>query len=67
MVKATKLSEQFDLAAWRELYGADALPLAILDENGKLTLAAQNRTLEPKAGHTLLAFVKEPTREEKPA
>jgi len=67
VVKATKLSEQFDLAAWRELYGADALPLAILDENGKLTLAAQNRTLEPKAGHTLLAFVKEPAEEEKPA
>ncbi len=64
VVKATKLSEQFDFAAWRELYGADALPLAILDESGTLTLAAQNRVLEPKAGHTLLAFVKEPKETE---
>lgn len=64
-VKATPLSESFDFAAFRELYGADALPMFVLTAEGKLNVIPAESKLEPQAGQTLISLVYEAARPEK--
>jgi NhaP-type Na+/H+ or K+/H+ antiporter len=56
-VKATSLTEQFDFDAWREEHGANAVPLLLLDAEGKLVAWTVDHQLEPAPGHTLIALV----------
>jgi NhaP-type Na+/H+ or K+/H+ antiporter len=56
-VKATKLTEQFDFAAWREKHGADAVPLVLVDGEGRLTVGTTEKPLQPTPGQTLIALI----------
>jgi hypothetical protein len=57
VVKATKLSQEFDYAAFRERYGEDALPLFIVTESGALNVCTADKKPSPKPGQTLISLV----------
>jgi CPA1 family monovalent cation:H+ antiporter len=55
-VKATRLTEQFDFAAWRREHGEEAAPLMTIAD-GRVTVATLDRPLAPAPGQTLVALV----------
>ncbi len=57
VVKATKLSQEFDYAAFRGRYGEEALPLFVVTESGSLVVLTAEKKLSPKAGQTLISLV----------
>jgi len=57
VVKATKLSPEFDYGAFRERYGEEALPLFFVTESGSLAVCTAEKKLSPKAGQTLISLV----------
>jgi hypothetical protein len=56
-VKATKLSPEFDYAAFRARYGEDALPLFVVTEAGSLVVCTADKSPSPKPGQTLISLV----------
>ena len=60
VVKKTTLSDEFDYAAFGDLYGDSALLLFLLDDSGKLTVATADAPPEPTPGQTLIALVDTP-------
>lgn len=56
VIKATKLTEEFDYAAFREEH-PHALILFVLHANKKLSVCAKDSDLSPVAGDTLIALV----------
>ncbi|MHC4971810.1 MAG: cation:proton antiporter [Planctomycetota bacterium] len=56
-VKATGLTEQFDFDAWRDKHGADAVPLLLLNGEGKLVAGTVDQPLDPAPGQTLIGLV----------
>ncbi len=59
--RATKLTEQFTLDAWRAVHGPDALALAAVSEKGEVTIANHERPFAPAGKQTLVALVAETT------
>jgi NhaP-type Na+/H+ or K+/H+ antiporter len=57
VVKATKLSQEFDYGAFRERYGEDALPLFVVTESGSLVVCTADKKPSPKPGQTLISLV----------
>lgn len=56
--KSTKLSDEFDLQKYREHYGADALPMFVLDEgSGTLRVLTIDIQRLPEADRTLISLV----------
>ncbi len=56
-VRATKLTEQFDYAAFRAQHGDSAWVLFAVGEKGSVTVNALDQPLEPGAGKTVVAIV----------
>jgi NhaP-type Na+/H+ or K+/H+ antiporter len=56
-VKGTKLSAEFDYAAFRSRYGESTLPLFVVREPGVLHVCTADRTPAPRPGQTLIALV----------
>ena len=63
IVKKTKLTDEFDEAAYRELYGPDALVLFIITDSGKLTICSPDAPTSPSPGDTLVALVEPPNED----
>ncbi len=57
VVKATKLSQEFDYTAFRERYGEDALVLFVVTEAGSLVISTADKAPSPKSGQTLICLV----------
>jgi len=57
VVKATKLSQEFDYKAFRERYGEDALVLFVVTESGSLVVSTAEKAVSPKPGQTLICLV----------
>ena len=57
VVKATKLSQEFDYKAFRERYGEDALILFVVTESGALVVSTAEKAPSPKPGQTLICLV----------
>ena len=57
-LKANRLTEEFDLEAWRALYGPDALPLFLLTSRGELQPRVAAERFAPAVGDTLVSLVK---------
>lgn len=57
IVKATKLSEEFNYDAFCTLYGDTALPLFVLQEDGRLSIPTQDAPFNPPPRGTLIAIV----------
>ena len=54
--RATKLSEQFDFAAWKTEHGEDAIPLVVID-SGVAVVGTPAQPLDPKPGQLLIGLV----------
>jgi NhaP-type Na+/H+ or K+/H+ antiporter len=57
VVKATKLSPEFDYKAFRGRYGEDALVLFIVTDAGSLLVCTAEKAPAPKPGQTLICLV----------
>lgn len=57
--KATRLSEEFDYAAFLNRYGESCVPLFIVDEHNRLTIVTPEGDEEPGPGQTVIGLVKE--------
>jgi NhaP-type Na+/H+ or K+/H+ antiporter len=55
--KRTRLTKEFDFAAFREHYGETALPLFVVKESGDVVIATAAEDLEPKPGQTVISLV----------
>lgn len=60
VIKATKVTESFDYAALRERYPDGLMPIAVVDDHGRLQVSAADAPLLPKPGHTVIALFREP-------
>ena len=58
VVKTTKLSPEFDWAAFRERYGEDALPLFVVTEAGVLQVCVADKAPAPRPGQTVIGLVR---------
>ena len=56
-IKATRLSEEFDYAAFRARYGESATLLFIVDEGGRLHTVTAEEVADPQPGELLVSFV----------
>lgn len=63
--KATRLSEAFDAESFRELYGRTAIPMFVIREDGKLSVATVGEELKAEKNDTLIALVFEPPEQKK--
>lgn len=58
-VRASSITEEFDVEALRKRFGRDLLPLFVLSETGKLrVIAADEPPPEPRPGDTLIALTR---------
>jgi hypothetical protein len=60
VVKATRLSPEFDWTAFKDRYGEGALPLFVVTEAGALIVCVADKAPVPKPGQTLISLVKPP-------
>lgn len=56
-IKSTRLSEAFDLAAFRVEHGADALTLFSVDDQGRVRVVSESAALVTRPGWSLTALV----------
>lgn len=62
VLKSTKLSDAFNFADFKKMYGDDALPLFVVTDDEKLRIITADKPFEPKPGLRLVALVRpEPT------
>ena len=64
VVRATKLTEEYDFETWRAQHGKDAIPLFALDEAGKLKVFVLGQELMPEPGWKVIGLVNRETPEE---
>jgi len=56
-IRATKLTDEFGFAQWRDEHGDDAIPLMTIDRSETVTVGTVDKPLDPKPGDTLVALV----------
>ena len=56
-VRTTKLTDQFDYKAFLAFYGANAVPLLLIEETGNLRVFTTDQVLLPKSGETIISLV----------
>ena len=56
-IKATPLTAEFTYDDFQAFYQGRALPLAVVDENHKVTFYATDQPPVPRPGHTLLSLI----------
>ncbi len=57
VVKTTRLSEEFDYQAFRDLYSDSAIVLLVAEPSGSLTVSTVDNPAAPQAGQTLISLV----------
>ncbi len=57
VVKATKLTQEFEYEAFQSLYGKAAIPLFLVKESGDLVVFTADNAPTPKPGQTLISLV----------
>jgi hypothetical protein len=57
VIKRTKLTDEFDFAAFQAYYGNDALPLFSVKESGDIVIYTTTSAPSPKPGQTLISLV----------
>ena len=56
-IKATKLTPEFDYAAFRSIHGALAVPLLVVTQQGRLIVVTAEKPVAPAPGQTLVSLV----------
>jgi len=57
MVKATRLSDEFDFAAFESRYGDKAVPLFVINEKKELKVFTIDASIKPEPGQRLISLV----------
>ena len=57
-VKTTRITEKFNYAAFRRMYGESAVPMFVIGEEGELSVVTAESSARPQAGQTLFSLVK---------
>ena len=57
IIKKTPITEEFTYDDFLDLYGHDAVPLFIIGDGGKITVATVGQTVSPKPGQTIISLV----------
>jgi NhaP-type Na+/H+ or K+/H+ antiporter len=57
VVKKTPLTEEFDFAAFKEMYGEEALPIFVIVESGELRVCTAANPPAPGPGQVLISIV----------
>ncbi len=57
VMRTTALTKEFDYGAFSEMHGNSALPLALIDESGRLSFATANEVVKPVPGQTIISAV----------
>ncbi len=57
VVKTTSLTPEFDYQAFKEYYGKSAIPLFLIDGNGKLTVFTRDNPLKPQPGQKVISLI----------
>jgi len=57
VIKATRLTPEFNYKAYKTLYGTAALPMFILSEQGRISIIAAGAEIDPQPGQTIIALV----------
>ncbi len=60
-IRRTSMTEEFDMQAYRARYGESALPMLIVDRDGRVSIFSSDQTPRPREGDTLIGLVKEPS------
>jgi hypothetical protein len=50
VIKTTELTEEFDYDAFQAYYSATAVPMFLIDQNGKLAIFTVDNPPKPKTG-----------------
>jgi NhaP-type Na+/H+ or K+/H+ antiporter len=61
VIKRTRLTTEFDWAAFQDHYGDGALPLFVIKESGDMVVVTAASAVEPKPGQTVISLVDERT------
>jgi NhaP-type Na+/H+ or K+/H+ antiporter len=56
VIKSTKLTKDFTFEDFKEHYQKRAIPLFAINENKELSVFTTDKTLKPKANHTIIAM-----------
>jgi hypothetical protein len=63
-IKKTRLTEEFSGEQFAELYGESSMILFLAEDGGKLRIGAEDDSLSPQPGHTIIALVDDPGENE---
>ncbi|GMU21258.1 MAG: cation:proton antiporter [Phycisphaerae bacterium] len=61
ILKTTRLTEEFDMAALRGHYAEGVLPLVIVRDSSRAIIPTEDSTTTPKPGQTVISLVRKPT------
>jgi len=67
VVKKTPITEEFSFDNFREMYGADAIPMVLIRDSGDLAVFTTDSPPVPKAGDIVVSLVKVDEKEKMPA
>jgi len=67
VIKTTELTEEFDYDAFQAYYGATAVPMFLIDQNGKLAIFTVDNPPKPEPGQKLISLVEPDKSKEKAA
>jgi NhaP-type Na+/H+ and K+/H+ antiporter len=56
-VKVTKLTKEFDYAAFRARHGASAIPMFVLSDDGRVTVIAAEKAPTPTVGQRIVSLI----------
>jgi hypothetical protein len=65
VVKKTPLTQEFDFAAYRAMYGPSALPMFVIAGDRELRVVTADSQPSPKPGQTLISLVEPPDGDSK--
>ena len=57
IIKKTPLTEEFTYEQFLEMHGRDAIPLFLVGDGGKVTVATADHRVSPKPGQTVIALI----------
>lgn len=60
-IRRTSMTDEFDLEAYRARYGDTALPMLLIDRDGRVSMFASDQEPQPRDGDTLIGLAVEPT------
>jgi hypothetical protein len=59
-IKATRLTEEFGFEEFLSMYGPEAVPMVVINEDGTMAVVTADKQPDLRSGQTLVALVRNP-------